>query len=84
MLVKSTVVALGSILILSLRKSSLYELAESKPLSWFRDNVIMTVPWPLKGVGRRVYPGFLQLSGFMSMNLDKHMEAQQGFFLNRL
>jgi poly(3-hydroxybutyrate) depolymerase len=58
------------------------ELAESKPLSWFRDNVIMTVPWPLKGAGRRVYPGFLQLSGFMSMNLDKHMEAQQGFFLN--
>lgn len=58
------------------------KLAESKPLSWFEDNVIMSVPWPLKGVGRRVYPGFLQLTGFMSMNLDKHVEAQQGFFLN--
>ena len=58
------------------------EMAESKPLSWFKDNVIMTVPWSLKGAGRRVYPGFLQLTGFMSMNLDKHVEAQQGFFLN--
>lgn len=58
------------------------KLAESKPLSWFENNVIMTVPWPLQGVNRRVYPGFLQLSGFMSMNLDKHVDAQQGFFRN--
>lgn len=58
------------------------KMAETKPLSWFEDNVVMTVPWPLKGFGRRVYPGFLQLTGFMSMNLDKHMEAQHGFFMN--
>ncbi|MEW7008910.1 MULTISPECIES: polyhydroxyalkanoate depolymerase [unclassified Lentilitoribacter] len=58
------------------------KLAQSKPLSWFEENVIMSVPWPLKGFGRRVYPGFLQLSGFMSMNLDKHVEAKSKFFMN--
>ncbi|WP_419907137.1 polyhydroxyalkanoate depolymerase [Hoeflea sp.] len=55
-------------------------LAETKPLEWFRDNVIMRVPWPQPGFMREVYPGFLQLSGFMSMNLDKHMIAQKDFF----
>jgi len=55
-------------------------LAETKPIEWFRDNVIMQVPWPQPGFMRDVYPGFLQLSGFMSMNLDKHMIAQKDFF----
>jgi poly(3-hydroxybutyrate) depolymerase len=56
------------------------ELAQEKPLEWFRDNVIMQVPWPHPGFMRDVYPGFLQLSGFMSMNLDKHMIAHKDFF----
>jgi poly(3-hydroxybutyrate) depolymerase len=56
------------------------ELAQEKPLEWFRDNVIMQVPWPHAGFMRDVYPGFLQLSGFMSMNLDKHMIAHKDFF----
>ncbi len=56
------------------------ELAENRPIEWFRDNVIMRVPWPQPGFMREVYPGFLQLSGFMSMNLDKHMIAQKDFF----
>ena len=56
------------------------ELAKSKSLDWFRDNVIMPVPWPQPGFMRQVYPGFLQLSGFMSMNLDRHMIAQKDFF----
>ncbi|AZN70278.1 polyhydroxyalkanoate depolymerase [Georhizobium profundi] len=56
------------------------QLAQDKPLSWFADNVVMQVPWPHPGFGRDVYPGFLQLSGFMSMNLDKHMNAQKDFF----
>jgi poly(3-hydroxybutyrate) depolymerase len=55
-------------------------LAEEKPLDWFRDNVIMPVPWPQPGVMRMVYPGFLQLSGFMSMNLDRHVVAHKEFF----
>jgi poly(3-hydroxybutyrate) depolymerase len=52
------------------------ELAQNKPLDWFRDNVIMNVPWPQPGFMRAVYPGFLQLSGFMSMNLDRHDRTQ--------
>ncbi|MFT6226884.1 MAG: poly(3-hydroxybutyrate) depolymerase [Paracoccaceae bacterium] len=51
------------------------ELATSKPLSWFKKNVVVTVPWPNPAFMRRVYPGFLQLSGFMSMNLDRHVDA---------
>ena len=58
------------------------KLAEEKPLSWFRDNVIMQVPFPNPGFGRPVYPGFLQLSGFMSMNMDRHMIAQKDFFMH--
>ena len=56
------------------------ELAQKKPLDWFRDNVIMNVPWPHPGFLRPVYPGFLQLSGFMSMNLDRHITAHKEFF----
>lgn len=56
------------------------ELAESKGTDWFRRNVIMTVPFPHAGFMRHVYPGFLQLSGFMSMNLDRHVTAHHDFF----
>jgi poly(3-hydroxybutyrate) depolymerase len=55
-------------------------LAQEKDIDWFRSNVIMPVPWPEPGVGRLVYPGFLQLSGFMSMNLDRHLTAHREFF----
>ncbi|KQO73914.1 polyhydroxyalkanoate depolymerase [Rhizobium sp. Leaf262] len=58
------------------------EMAKGKPIEWFRDNVIMHVPWPQPGFGRSVYPGFLQLTGFMSMNLDKHMTAHKDFYMN--
>lgn len=57
-------------------------LAEQKGIDWFRDNVIMQVPWPNPGFGRDVYPGFLQLSGFMSMNLDRHLIAHKDFFMH--
>jgi polyhydroxyalkanoate depolymerase len=50
------------------------ELAHSKPLQWFEDNVITTVPLRYPGALRRVYPGFLQLSGFMVMNLERHVK----------
>lgn len=58
------------------------EMAMGKPIEWFRDNVVMPVPWPQPGFGRSVYPGFLQLTGFMSMNLDKHMTAHKDFYMN--
>lgn len=56
------------------------QLAMERPFSWFKDNVIYTVPWPNRGVFRRVYPGFLQLSGFISMNQERHLEAHQEYF----
>jgi len=49
------------------------ELATSQPYSWFADNLIHTVPWRYKGGGRKVYPGFIQLSAFMSMNMGRHI-----------
>ncbi|XBQ06029.1 MAG: polyhydroxyalkanoate depolymerase [Stappia sp.] len=56
------------------------DLAENKGIEWFERNVIMKVPFPQPGFMRDVYPGFLQLSGFMSMNLDRHMNAHHEFF----
>jgi poly(3-hydroxybutyrate) depolymerase len=56
------------------------QLAEGKSVDWFRDTVITTVPWPNRGHGRAVYPGFLQLTGFMTMNLDRHLEAHRNLF----
>jgi poly(3-hydroxybutyrate) depolymerase len=55
-------------------------LAEEKPFTWFQSNMIYTVPAPYPGMGRRVYPGFVQLASFMSMNADKHQEAHQRYF----
>jgi polyhydroxyalkanoate depolymerase len=51
------------------------ELANGKPIQWFESNLIATVPARYPGGGRRVYPGFVQLSAFMSMNLDRHRKA---------
>ncbi len=56
------------------------ELAASRPLSWFEQSVIHTVPLPNPGAMRRVYPGFIQLSGFMTMNLERHMDAHADLF----
>jgi len=56
------------------------KLAEGKGVDWFRNNVVMPVPFPLPGMGRMVYPGFLQLTGFMTMNLDRHMSAHRELF----
>src|SRR5229473_3775792 len=55
-------------------------LAESRGVDWFRRNVITKVPFPHPGVMRDVYPGFLQLHGFVSMNLDRHIEAHRNLF----
>jgi poly(3-hydroxybutyrate) depolymerase len=55
-------------------------LATKRPHSWFEQNVIVTVPGTYPGSGRQVYPGFLQLAGFMSMNLGNHMISHWGMF----
>lgn len=56
------------------------KLAEKRGSQWFRDNCIHTVPFFNAGFGRQVYPGFLQLSGFMAMNMDRHMNAHVSMF----
>jgi len=55
-------------------------LATERPFSWFEQNVIATVPMTYAGAGRTVYPGFLQLAGFMSMNLGNHMISHWEMF----
>jgi poly(3-hydroxybutyrate) depolymerase len=55
-------------------------LAERRGVEWFRDNCLNRVPFPHPGFGRLVYPGFLQLSGFMAMNLDRHVNAHVDMF----
>jgi poly(3-hydroxybutyrate) depolymerase len=57
-------------------------LAERRGVDWFRSNVITKVPFPNPGFMRDVYPGFLQLHGFVSMNLDRHIEAHRKLFLH--
>ena len=56
------------------------ELATGKPIDWFKSNLIATVPARYEGAGRRVYPGFMQLSAFMSMNLNRHIKAHADMF----
>jgi poly(3-hydroxybutyrate) depolymerase len=58
------------------------KLAQRRGIDWFRRNVITKVPFPHAGFMRDVYPGFLQLNGFMSMNLDRHIAAHRELFLN--
>jgi poly(3-hydroxybutyrate) depolymerase len=52
------------------------ELATGRPISWFEQNLITRVPLRYPGAARRVYPGFLQLTAFMSMNAERHVKAQ--------
>ena len=78
----SSLILMGSPIDTRLSPTEPNRLAEEKPLSWFEKNVIVMVPWPNQGFLRRVYPGFLQLSGFMSMNLDRHVDAHVDQFRN--
>lgn len=56
------------------------ELAKSRPIEWFEQKLIGSVPWRFPGAFRHVYPGFVQLSAFLSMNLDRHISAHFGQF----
>ncbi|WP_370034332.1 polyhydroxyalkanoate depolymerase [Qipengyuania mesophila] len=60
--------------------TSVNDLAMERPIEWFRHNVIATVPMQYRGAGRQVYPGFMQLAGFMSMNLGNHMMSHYEMF----
>lgn len=78
----SSMTLMGGPIDTRINPTAVNQLAQDKPLEWFRDNVIMQVPWPQPGFMRNVYPGFLQLSGFMSMNLDRHMIAHKDFYMH--
>jgi polyhydroxyalkanoate depolymerase len=58
------------------------ELATSKPIEWFEQNLIAGVPFRYGGATRRVYPGFVQLAAFMSMNLERHLKAHRDLYDN--
>jgi poly(3-hydroxybutyrate) depolymerase len=56
------------------------KFATSRNLEWFEKNVVVPVPFTYPGMMRKVYPGFLQLAGFLAMNLDRHMDAHWEMF----
>ncbi|MBI1238100.1 MAG: polyhydroxyalkanoate depolymerase [Alphaproteobacteria bacterium] len=58
------------------------KLSAERPYSWFEGNMITTVPFPHPGAMRNVYPGFLQLTSFISMNRDRHVNAHHDYFRN--
>jgi len=76
----ASIVLMGGPIDTRINPNQVNALVEKHDLDWFRQNVIMKVPFPHPGFMRDVYPGFLQLSGFMSMNLDRHMQAHRNFF----
>ena len=76
----SSMILMGGPIDTRVSKTEVTQLAEDRPLSWFENSVISTVPFYYPGAHRQVYPGFVQLSGFMSMNLDKHIDSHLNFF----
>jgi len=75
-----TMTLMGGPIDTRLAPTAVNQLAEARGTEWFRRNTIMSVPFPHPGFMRKVYPGFLQLSGFMSMNFDRHWTAHQEFY----
>jgi len=65
-----------------LSPTSVNNLATTKPFEWFENNVIYRVPTSFAGKGRRVYPGFLQHTGFVAMNPDRHATSHYDYFKN--
>jgi poly(3-hydroxybutyrate) depolymerase len=80
--VPHSMVLMGGPIDTRINANGVNKLAETRGLDWFRTHVISKVPFPHPGFMRDVYPGFLQLHGFVSMNLDRHLEAHRNLFLN--
>jgi len=78
----ATMTLMGGPIDTRINPTAVNQMATERDIDWFRNNVIMQVPWPHPGFMRDVYPGFLQLSGFMGMNLDRHILAHKDFFLH--
>jgi poly(3-hydroxybutyrate) depolymerase len=58
------------------------KLATTKAIEWFEHNLVSAVPWRFRGAGRRVYPGFVQLAAFMSMNRERHVNAFRDYYVS--
>ncbi|HXZ22854.1 MAG TPA: polyhydroxyalkanoate depolymerase [Pseudolabrys sp.] len=80
--VPHSMVLMGGPIDTRINPNGVNKLAEQRGLNWFRSHVITKVPFPHPGVMRDVYPGFLQLHGFVSMNLDRHIEAHHNLFMH--
>lgn len=75
-----TMTLMGGPIDTRISKTAVNKLAEERPLNWFENTVVQNVPGYYPGAFRRVYPGFLQLTGFMSMNLDRHVGSHLQFY----
>ncbi len=75
-----TMILMGGPIDTRVNPTAVNKLAEKRGIDWFRRHCIHTVPFPHAGMGRDVYPGFLQLSGFMSMNIERHVTAHMEMF----
>jgi len=64
------------------RPTKVNELANSHPIAWFERNLVTEVPAPWKGAGRKVYPGFVQLTAFLSMNGRRHARAHNDLYMH--
>ena len=78
--VPKTISLMGGPIDTRVRPTRVDELATSRPLEWFERNMIHPVPAGEPGAGRKVYPGFLQLAGFISMNPSLHARAQWNLY----
>ena len=77
-----TLTMMGGPIDARLSPTSVNDLATKKPYEWFENNVIYRVPSNFAGVGRKVYPGFLQHTGFVAMNPDRHVSSHYDYFLD--
>jgi poly(3-hydroxybutyrate) depolymerase len=77
-----SMVLMGGPIDTRINPTAVNRLAQERGVDWFRRNVISKVPFPHPGVMRDVYPGFLQLHGFVSMNLDRHVDAHGKLFFH--
>lgn len=80
--VPTTLTLMGGPIDTRANPTAVNKLAQERGTEWFRRNVLTTVPFPHPGMMRQVYPGFLQITGFMTMNLDRHVDAHRELFRN--
>jgi poly(3-hydroxybutyrate) depolymerase len=78
--VPESMILMGGPIDTRVNPTAVNKLAEKRGIDWFRRHCIHTVPFPHAGMGRDVYPGFLQLSGFMAMNMERHVTAHMEMF----